>query len=260
MAAYQNACTGNATLAAPVLEERVLIVEQGQQALQLSETLQAQGFYVIGSTDRGEDAVQICAELEPTLVLMNTFLCGRLRCTEAARQIHRRFNIPVVFMTDGDEDATISDTCQSWPYGSLPRACRDQQLVQALRRATGLRRQQDSQEVADLLAKADNKGSPCIQVSEVASYPLYSGCLNMNGRAVRLTPKEQKFLDLLGRHQGSVVPFDRIFQEVWDDRINGFQPLRILVHRLRRKLGAGDGIENVFEMGYRLNILARSMG
>jgi len=236
------------------LQERVLIVEHEHlQAQNLQFTLQESGYYVIGSTDKGEEAVQICADLEPTLVLMDTCLSGGMKSTEAARQIHRRFNIPVVFMTSSEDEPAISEACKSWPYGSLHRGCRDQRLVEALRMAVSQRQQQREGELA---AMGDSK-SPVVRVSEQACYSLFSGSLATHNGAVRLTPKEQKFLDLLGRNQGRVVPFERIFSEVWDNRINGFQPLRILVHRLRRKLGSGDGIENVFEMGYRLNILPR---
>lgn len=247
------AITGS-LVASEQLQERVLIVEhEFLQAQNLQSALQESGFYVIGSTDKGEEAVQICADLEPTLVLMDTCLAGGMKGTEAARQIHRRFNIPVVFMTSGEDEPGTSEACKSWPYGSFQRGCRDHRLVETLKTAVDQRQQLVKGELASI---RDSK-APVVRVSELACYTLFSGAIATDNGLVRLTPKEQKFLDLLGRNQGRVVPFERIFSEVWDDRINGFQPLRILVHRLRRKLGSGDGIENVFEMGYRLNILAR---
>lgn len=237
-----------------LLEERVLIVEHSQQqAANLQINLQASGFYVIGSTSQADEAVRICADLEPTLVLMDSSLSGAMKGTEAARQIHRRFNIPVVFLTSSEEEAADSDTCRSWPYGYLLRGCQDQQLADTLK---SVMRLSQTEKAAEESCGSVASNAPMIRVSEVGIYPLYSGYVQIDQRSVRLTPKEQKFLDLLGRNQGSVVSFERIFSEVWDHRVNGFQPLRILVHRLRRKLGTGDSIENVFEMGYRLNIMS----
>ena len=239
------------------LEERVLIVEdEWVQALDLQETLMESGFYVIGTTDRGEDAVQICADLEPTLVLMDISLAGNMKGTEAARQIQRRFSIPVVFLTSYEDEQSFDEACQSWPYGYLNKPCRDTDLVRTLKLAAQQGRRQKIALQADVAASELHESSANrIRVSDLACYQLFSGSLSMVNGSVRLTPKEQKFLDLLGRNLGRVVSFERIFTEVWDDKIDSFQPLRILVHRLRRKLGAGDGIENIFEMGYRLNVL-----
>lgn len=239
------------------LEERVLIVEDEQvQALNLQATLLDSGFYVIGSTDRGDEAVQICADLEPTLVLMNAGLVGKMKGPEAAHQIQRRFKIPVVLLASCNDSACVEAACENWPFGYLSRACKVSEMVSTLRSAVQQGRELRDSTSASRSAIVMNNAR-YLQVSTQARYQLFSGSLSTRSAQVRLTPKEQKFLDLLGRNQGRVVPFERIFSEVWDNRIDGFQPLRILVHRLRRKLGQGDGIENIFEMGYRLNLLSQ---
>lgn len=242
---------------APSLEERVLIVEDEQvQARSLQTALLDSGFYVIGSTDRGDEAVQICADLEPTLVLMDAGLAGKMKGPEAAHQIHRRFKIPVVFLASDTDSVNADSACQNWPYGYLSRSCQVSEMVATLRQAVQQGKALRSGSRARPVAGTEKTRT--IQVSAQACYSLFSGSLSTGEAQVRLTPKEQKFLDLLGRNQGRVVPFERIFSEVWDNRIDGFQPLRILVHRLRRKLGQGDGIENIFEMGYRLNMLSQA--
>ncbi|MBY4678251.1 response regulator transcription factor [Marinobacterium arenosum] len=238
------------------LDERLLIVEpDSRQVARLQKILLDNGFYVIGSCADGEEALQICEQLSPTLILLSDALAEPLVVVELAGQLLRQFNLPVVFLSD--TEARGSAAMEALAAGFVSRPVREQDLVRSLRLAARLHRREQQLQAENLALRSSGNGrqQPSIQLSQDASYHLYSGTLLRAGRTIRLTPKEQKFLDLLCRHQGAVVAFEQIFVEVWDCEAGNFQSLRILVHRLRRKLGAQDAIENIFEMGYRLNLM-----
>ncbi|HEY1291777.1 MAG TPA: response regulator transcription factor [Chloroflexota bacterium] len=77
--------------------------------------------------------------------------------------------------------------------------------------------------------------------------PLEVGSLRLNprefsvsrdGQAISLTPTEFRLLHYLMRHAGRVVSSRALMQQLWrDDRPANTDPLRVAIHRLRRKLG-----------------------
>jgi DNA-binding response OmpR family regulator len=62
--------------------------------------------------------------------------------------------------------------------------------------------------------------------------------VSRNGQAIALTPTEFRLLHYLMRHAGRVVSSRALMQQLWrDDRPSNTDPLRVAIHRLRRKLG-----------------------
>jgi DNA-binding NarL/FixJ family response regulator len=61
---------------------------------------------VIGETDRGEDALGLCLDHAPDVILMDVQLAGPMNGIEAAIAIRREFpRLPVVFYSIQDDDA-----------------------------------------------------------------------------------------------------------------------------------------------------------
>lgn len=61
---------------------------------------------VIGETDRGEDALGLCLDYAPDVILMDVQLAGPMNGIEAAIAIRREFpRLPVVFYSIQDDDA-----------------------------------------------------------------------------------------------------------------------------------------------------------
>ncbi len=73
------------------------------------------------------------------------------------------------------------------------------------------------------------------------------------GRPVALTAREFAILRYLMAHQGEVVSTERLLEHVWDANADPFtSSVRVLMSRLRRKLGDPPVIETVVGAGYRL--------
>lgn len=99
---------------------RIQIVEDERiVALDLKQSLETLGYEVTGIAARGEDAIGQAARHHPDLVLMDIHLEGAMDGTEAAREIHERLRIPVVFLTAYAEDETLTRAGASVPYGYL---------------------------------------------------------------------------------------------------------------------------------------------
>ena len=67
----------------------------------------------------GEEAVQLAAELNPDLVLMDIRLVGDTDGIDAARQIRDRLDVPVVFLTAYADETTRQQAKMTEPYGYL---------------------------------------------------------------------------------------------------------------------------------------------
>jgi pSer/pThr/pTyr-binding forkhead associated (FHA) protein len=83
--------------------------------------------------------------------------------------------------------------------------------------------------------------------------------VSVDGRAVKLSPKEYLFLAALHRHAGSVVGHGELAREVWPEAEGGIsdENLHQIATRLRRKLEANAGgpryVLTVKGFGYRLD-------
>lgn len=74
-----------------------------------------------------------------------------------------------------------------------------------------------------------------------------------DGQSIDLTTREFSILRHFLRHPGEVVSAEDLLEHVWDRNANPFtSSVRVLLSRLRRKLGEPPVIETVTGAGYRL--------
>ncbi|MBF0542310.1 MAG: PAS domain S-box protein [Nitrospirae bacterium] len=65
------------------------------------------GYSVIGIESSGEKAVQKALEDQPDLIMMDINLKGELNGIEAAEQINKHLNIPIIFLTSYSDQKTV---------------------------------------------------------------------------------------------------------------------------------------------------------
>ncbi len=75
-----------------------------------------------------------------------------------------------------------------------------------------------------------------------------------DGRFVRLTNKELAVLEVLLAADGAVVSAEELLERAWDDHADPFtNAVRVMMVKLRRKLGNPPVIETVAGAGYRIS-------
>ncbi len=108
---------------------RILVVEdEFIVALEIGERLSAMGYRVVGSAADGERALELVSRSRPDLVLMDIRLQGEMDGIGAAQEIHRRFHLPVIFLTAYSEDATLERAKLAEPYGYILKPFDDREL------------------------------------------------------------------------------------------------------------------------------------
>jgi len=117
---------------------RILIVEDNRiVSLDIQISLEALGYLVVGTAASGEVAIKTVSERNPNLVLMDINLEGAMDGIEAARQIQREYNIPIIFLTAFGDDVTKNRAMQLNPSGYIVKPYTEYQLQSSIRDVFG---------------------------------------------------------------------------------------------------------------------------
>ncbi len=85
-----------------LVEDKFLIAKLLQMNLELA------GYQMCALADSGKEAIERAEKERPDFILMDIHLAGEMDGIEAAREIHRRFQIPIIFMTGYSDQETIA--------------------------------------------------------------------------------------------------------------------------------------------------------
>lgn len=101
-------------------KSRILVVEdESIVARDIAQQLQDLGFESAGIASNARQAVQMVADVEPDLVLMDIQLGGDMDGIAAAAIIRERFNLPVVFITAYSADEILERAKLTEPFGYI---------------------------------------------------------------------------------------------------------------------------------------------
>src|SRR4051794_32514488 len=99
---------------------RILIVEdEAVVAKDLQHRLRKLGYDVPVTAATGESAITRAAELHPQLVLMDVRLKGQMDGIEAAAEIRKSADIPVIFLTAYADGNTVERAKITEPFGYI---------------------------------------------------------------------------------------------------------------------------------------------
>ena len=99
---------------------KILITEdEPVQAFMLKKALEELGHKVIGVVNNGEDSIALAKKEKPNLIMMDIGLPGGMDGITAADIIKRECDIPVIFVTASDDQATIKKAVASNANGYI---------------------------------------------------------------------------------------------------------------------------------------------
>ena len=102
------------------MSKRILVVEDDPLAADdLSVQLEQLGYEVAGTAATGDQAVQMARREQPGLVLMDVFLSGSMDGIEAAAEIQRSLQIPVVYLSAYSGEETLERAKITEPLGYI---------------------------------------------------------------------------------------------------------------------------------------------
>jgi PAS domain S-box-containing protein len=111
----------------------ILIVEDELiTAADLEDVLIRLGYHVAGTASSGEEAIRRAEQTSPDLVLMDIHLAGDMDGTQAANEIRRRMDIPVIYLTAHADSETLARAKQAQPLGYVVKPFQEPELQAAI--------------------------------------------------------------------------------------------------------------------------------
>ncbi len=220
---------------------KLLIVEDDIQLLEiLKNALKSR--YVVDSAQDGLQGLQLAGTGDYDLVLLDRSIDG-LNGLEFCEQLRQQGNQVLVMMMSMQNSTT--DRVSGLDAGA------DDYLVKPFAVSEMEAR------IRALLRRRMVTELPILTWGPLTIEPTRCN-VTYNGIPVTLTTKEYGILELLLRHQDRIYSQRALLDALWslDNSPRGEETVRTHMKRLRQKLkpiGAGDLIETVYGLGYRLN-------
>ncbi len=199
----------------------ILVVDDEPQIRRVMRTTLSAAGYVIVEAHRGEEALDKIRSERADLVLLDVNMPG-LGGLEVCREIRRVSDVPIIMLTvrNTEKDKVLALDAGADDYVVKPFAV--QELLARIRAA--LRRATPPEAVPSF-------------VSEELSVDFEKRAVTVQGRPVRLTPKEFDLLRLLVANQGKALRHRRLLQAVWGpDYGEETEYLRVFINQLRKKI------------------------
>ena len=116
-----------------MIKADILIVEdENIVAKDIEQILKKLGYNISGTASVGEDAVRMAEENKPDLVLMDIMLKGKTTGIEAAMQIRKNLNIPVIYLTAYADEDTLYKAKITEPHGYIIKPFKEIDLRTAI--------------------------------------------------------------------------------------------------------------------------------
>ncbi|MDG1411572.1 MAG: response regulator transcription factor [Acidimicrobiales bacterium] len=225
-------------------ETVIVIVEDDPNIADLVELyLRRDGFRPF-QAGNGERALEVIAERQPKLILLDIGLPGDLDGLDVCRAVRATSNVPIIFLTarDDEVDRVLGLELGADDYVTKPFSPRElvARVKAILRRADGLPDPSTAPAIVDLGAGIVISGAR----REVT----------VNGDSVALAMREFDLAMYLAAHRGLALSRRQILDGVWGaDWIGDDRTIDVHVRQLRKKLGDGLHLETVWGVGYRLD-------
>lgn len=117
------------------LGRRVLITEDNWLvALEWQSAMEEAGYEVVGIAVSADEAVDLCGQEQPDLILMDIRLLGHRDGVEAALDARRLYDIPSVFVSAHDDSDVRKRAADARPLGWITKPVVATRIPELLRR------------------------------------------------------------------------------------------------------------------------------
>lgn len=226
-------------------KETVLIVDDEKEISDLVGIyLKNEGYNVLKASD-GLEALEVLKKNEVHLIILDIMM-PKMDGIQACMKIREEKNMPIIMLSAKSQDmdkimglSTGADDYVTKPFNPLELIAR---VKSQLRRYTRLNVPgEDKKNEIDI-------GNLSINV---ATHEVI-----VDGREVKLTPREFDILELLARNKGIVFSIEKIFDSVWkEDYCQSDNTVMVHIRKIREKIEVNPRkpqyIKTVWGVGYK---------
>lgn len=223
----------------------VLVADDDEHIVELvSMCLQRAGFRVEPAYG-GEETLRKVNERRPALLVLDIMMPGP-DGLQVCRMLRRRSDVPIVLLTARSSDI---DKIAGLRFGADDYVTKPFNPEELLARVDAVLRRVHSGAAGPKPERLSLNG---------LDMDLASRTVELEGRAVSLTPREFDLLATFARFPNVVLDRDQLLDLVWGTSFYALRTVDVHVARLREKLrGSPLRIETVWGVGYRLAAEAR---
>lgn len=129
-------------------QPKILIVEDEMIiAANISLELNNLGYEVIGIITRGEEALLHIKHQQPDILLLDINLKGELDGIETAKEMQKKHNIPIIYLTANADDANFNRAKETHPYAFITKPFKKLDLKRAIELTLSQLKSTDSDEL-----------------------------------------------------------------------------------------------------------------
>lgn len=222
---------------APETKPHVLVVDDDRAVREsLRRSLEFNGYTVSLASD-GAEALAGISQINPDAVVMDVMMprLDGLETTRALRSVGNQ--VPILVLTARD---AVGDRVEGLDAGADDYLTKPFEFEVLVARLEALGRR----------ARPYVPSTLVFGSLEVDAVRLIA---TRHGEELPLTPREFAVLHALARADGAPLSAEDLFEQAWDERADPFTgSVRVIISRLRAKLGDPPPIETLVGRGYRL--------
>jgi two-component system, OmpR family, response regulator VanR len=227
-------------------KETILIVDDEKEILELLEIYLKNEGYSILKAGNGYEALDMLHTHDIDLIILDIMM-PKMDGIQACMKIREEKNMPIIMLSAKSQDmdkilglSTGADDYVSKPFNPLELIAR---VKSQLRRYTRLNvpsaKKEDAIEIDDLTINTSTHE------------------VTIDGRDVKLTPREFSILELLARNRGIVFSIERIYETVWNEPFyESDNTVMVHIRKLREKIEVTPRqprfIKTVWGIGYKI--------
>lgn len=226
--------------------ETLLLVDDEKEILDLLEIYLKNDGYTLLRALNGNEALQLLQKNEVDLIILDVMM-PQMDGIQACLKIREQKNMPIIMLSAKSQDmdkimglSTGADDYMSKPFNPLELLAR---VKSQLRRYTRLN-------VARPVKTEE------IEIDEL-TINTATHEIRVEGREIKLTPREFAILTLLAKNRGIVFSIERIYESIWNESFfQSNNTVMVHIRKIREKLESNPRqpryIKTVWGVGYKI--------
>ncbi len=158
-------------------------------SMDIQASLKKLGYNVIGAAPSGEKALELIAENQPDLILMDIMLKGQMNGIDTAEVVKKEYGIPVIYLTAYADESTLARAKVTEPYGYILKPFKEIDLQTSIEMAL-----YKSSREKELLKERDNMYS-LVESKEAAQQDFLF--VKSNSKLVKLNIEDIYYIEAL---------------------------------------------------------------
>ncbi len=226
--------------------EIILLVDDEKDILDLLEIYLKNEGYTIVQAANGIEALEVLRHKKVDLIILDIMM-PRMDGIQACLKIREEQNMPIIMLSAKSQDmdkifglSTGADDYMTKPFNPMELIARvKSQLRRYKRLNVAAPPKEDQLEIDDLTINTSTHE------------------IHVDGREVRLTPREFAILELLARNRGIVFSIQKIYESVWNETFyESDNTVMVHIRKIREKLEETPRqpkyIKTVWGVGYKI--------